>query len=151
MLRATFFLASIYLASAYIAKAPQETVSFLETNSGSGDFEFKCETTCQLVQSNAASEASKASSFLQVDSNVDKSVLPLDPNSNAAPPKTQECYSLCLNPKVNGGCDAGAVALLEIQAASSEQLRAQSTADCLNSCVRVCMAVQEEIAKHSLL
>merc|ERR1712066_1099022 len=47
-----------------------EMNSFLETGSTTtgGDFEFKCETTCQLVQAAAASHA--ANSFLQTDEGV---------------------------------------------------------------------------------
>merc|ERR1711871_1876696 len=53
--------------------------SFLETgtHTGEGDFEFKCETTCQLVQAQGEAAAARASSYLEeqsVESDMSKKV-----------------------------------------------------------------------------
>jgi len=127
--------------------------AFLETESkttskatAGGDFEFKCETTCQLVQTTtAASKASAANanahanSLIQTDAGkqeqprVERSSneaglqnnLELEAQSKAA---AKDCYRLCLNPSMNPGCDAASsvVSLLEIGTTTYEAL-AQDT------------------------
>merc|ERR1711998_392987 len=152
--------------------------SFLETSTTTtegGDFEFKCETTCQLVQTTSAANnaaASKAShaaaSLLQTDSGLtDKRAalqnnLELEAGVAASTEAAKDCYRLCLNPSMNPGCDqaAATVSLLELGSTTHEKLAddlvtskpnrnwslGNGSGNCLNNCVHVCMAVKDPVA-----
>jgi hypothetical protein len=130
--------------------------AFLETQSKTGaktteggDFEFKCETTCQLVQQSAASAASKAAANALIqteegsdDVNVAEEQVPriereedslqeniqleagVEAKASAAKEAAKDCYRLCLNPSMNPGCDAAAsvVSLLETGSTTMEEL-----------------------------
>jgi len=140
----------------------QKMDSFLETASTTaegGDFEFKCETTCQLVQSSASANAASASashaaanSLLQTDAGITE-----EPMMNVRPSAAQlnraglqnnlelesqvqakasmnaakDCYRLCLNPSMNPGCDAAAsvTSLLELGSTTHEKLGEELLAD----------------------
>lgn len=129
----------------------QKMDSFLETEStteGGGDFEFKCETTCQLVQASASASASKASraaanSLLQTEEGVAEPTMAIRPSaaqlnraglqnnleveSGASLDAAKDCYRLCLNPSMNPGCDhaASVTSLLELGSTTHEKLGAE--------------------------
>merc|ERR1719199_2441008 len=78
-----------------------------------GDFEFKCETTCQLVKKAAAGAASAGGMGPTVENNAAAAggmgpamgVAPAQPgDAGQGGSQTKECYRLCLNPKLNPGC-----------------------------------------------
>jgi len=145
--------------------------SFLETEStqAGGDFEFKCETTCQLVQKNSAETAEPAASgssgsgsgspthhnavhnLLQTEAGVGTE---MGTETSAKAQQAKDCYRLCLNPSMNPGCDtaANAVSLLETGVATEAELMRKNwslgsgSGNCLNSCVHVCMAVHDSKA-----
>merc|ERR1712185_47755 len=154
--------------------------SFLETQTtttSGGDFEFKCETTCQLVQATAAANAAAshasraaANSLLQTDSGVtDKRAalqnnLELEAGVSASTEAAKDCYRLCLNPSMNPGCDqaAATTSLLELGSTTHEKLAddivagnpnknwslGNGSGNCLNNCVHVCMAVKDPASKQ---
>lgn len=130
--------------------------SFLETEAkttaktGGGDFEFKCETTCQLVQAAGAAAASKASAaaanaLLQTDSGSQQAPrierpapemglqnnLELEAQSKASTEAAKDCYRLCLNPSMNPGCDAAqsVVSLLEVGSTTYDDIAAEKVAE----------------------
>jgi hypothetical protein len=148
--------------------------SFLETQAktgqAGGDFEFKCETTCQLVQKNTASESAPATptrannaahnALLQTEAGVgsgiqleQKQTLSAQTATSAKAEQAKDCYRLCLNPSMNPGCDAAAnvVSMLETGAMTEAELEKKNwslgsgSGNCLNSCVHVCMAVHESV------
>jgi hypothetical protein len=123
--------------------------SFLQTEQSSGgDFEFKCETTCQLVQSDAAPATSApatsttstpphaaaraaAHNFLQTEAGLGteaRQQLQTEQKATAqtatSAQQTKDCYRLCLNPSMNPGCDAAAsvVSLLQTGEMVEEEL-----------------------------
>jgi len=146
--------------------------SFLETSqtSAGGDFEFKCETTCQLVQKGAdaaapAAAAAAANNFLQTEAGLGSGAQQQMKAQQQATAQVQakaqaqsttqqkDCYRLCLNPSMNPGCDAAAnaVSMLELGTMTTEELYRKNwslgsgTGNCLNSCVHVCMAVHDSV------
>jgi hypothetical protein len=142
--------------------------SFLETQqtSAGGDFEFKCETTCQLVQKGGdAAPAAGTNNFLQTEAGLgsgaqqqlkveQKATAQVQAKATAQSTSQQkDCYRLCLNPSMNPGCDAAAnvVSLLETGTMTEEELVRKNwslgsgAGNCLNSCVHVCMAVHDSV------
>jgi len=130
--------------------------SFLETEAktgaktGAGDFEFKCETTCQLVQAagnqNAHASASHAAanSLLQTDAGSQaprierpapemglQNNLELEAQSKASTEAAKDCYRLCLNPSMNPGCDAAqsVVSLLELGSTTYDALAGEKVTE----------------------
>jgi len=132
--------------------------SFLETESktgaktqGGGDFEFKCETTCQLVQTAGAAAASHANSahanaaaaahsLLQTDAGKQEAPrierpqmglqnnLELEAQSKLSAAAAKDCYRLCLNPAMSPGCDqaASVVSLLEVGSTTYDDLAGEA-------------------------
>merc|ERR1711871_1259860 len=124
--------------------------AFLETQSKTtegGDFEFKCETTCQLVQQQAAASkasaaaSAAASALIQTEEGSEAQVpriereedglqenieleAGVEAKASAAKEAAKDCYRLCLNPSMNPGCDAAAsvVSLLETGSTTIEEL-----------------------------
>jgi len=149
--------------------------SFLETQSqtgqAGGDFEFKCETTCQLVQTNTVATPStptntllqteaglgnklEAQSQLQTQAQTELKATATS-NTSSQSQQAKDCYRLCLNPAMNPGCDAAAhaVSLLETGIMTEAELSRKDwslgsgSGNCLNSCVHVCMAVHDSTNK----
>jgi len=134
--------------------------SFLETetNQAGGDFEFKCETTCQLVQTNTPAGTPSASARTNAANAASTSLLQTEEGvsmkATAQAQQAKDCYRLCLNPSMNPGCDAATqtVSLLETGVMTEEEMMRKNwslgsgSGNCLNSCVHVCMAVHESVS-----
>jgi len=126
---------------------------FLETQSKTrdgGDYEFKCDTSCQLVEQNTApttptsssSSASTSSSsstnvpphnvahnFLETQSGLgveqkletqEQVQAQAQVQQVSGQDKAKDCYRLCLNPSMNPGCDV--VSLLQTGEMTEEEL-----------------------------
>lgn len=130
-----------------------ETEAKTEAKTQGGDFEFKCETTCQLVQaagnahasaSHAAANNAAANALLQTDSGLQaprierpapemglQNNLELEAQSKASTEAAKDCYRLCLNPSMNPGCDTAqsVVSLLEVGSTTYEDLAGEKVAE----------------------
>eukprot|EP00298_Acanthocystis_sp_HF-20_P003548 c13889_g1_i1.p1 GENE.c13889_g1_i1~~c13889_g1_i1.p1 ORF type:complete len:272 (-),score=122.71 c13889_g1_i1:51-866(-) len=134
----------------------EKMTEFLETQSkttdAGGDFEFKCDTSCQLVEQNtvpinnttpstpstpkASSAASNhaAHNFLQTEagSSLEQKLgaqtqLQVEAQAEAqaqAQPTAQvkDCYRLCLNPSMNPGCDVASNAVSLLETGETTEL-----------------------------
>merc|ERR1719199_447417 len=120
-----------------------------------GDFEFKCETTCQLVKK-AAAAAGGMGPMIENNAAAAGGMGP----AMGAPPaqaqqeggsQTKECYRLCLNPKLNPGCSVaistGAASFTETSSKPGDgtDWALDQDANCLANCVRVCVNVHNMV------